>query len=115
MSLWSRSTHISQSLAAFSGHESGGEGLETSFSPYSMKDIRCGNAVSAYRGMAWVDTLLHSRSAALWVILLQYISQYAHGFNKRHAKFLIVMSRVSMKFAEHISTPGRTLSIVDTP
>ncbi len=63
-SLWLRSTRISQSRAAFSGPEFGGDGLVLRFSPSQMNVVFRGKVVWAFRGIALVVTLLLSSSAA---------------------------------------------------
>lgn len=64
VSLWLRSTCISQSQAAFRGPESKGAGLVRRFSPSWMKVIFRAKVVWAFRGKALVVTLLFPSPAA---------------------------------------------------
>ncbi len=64
VSLWFMSTRISQSRAAFSGHESGGDRLIECVSPSRMKDVGWRQVVWASRDMALTVTLLLSSVAA---------------------------------------------------
>lgn len=64
MSLWIKSTHISQSLAIFSWPASGDRHLARFFSPFLKKDCVFFKVLLAFWGMVFVDTLLVSTAAA---------------------------------------------------
>lgn len=63
MSLLPRFAHNPQSLAAFCGPNSGGEGLAFSFCPSWMKDGGCWSILWLLKGWALKDTLLRSSLA----------------------------------------------------
>ncbi len=60
VSLWFKSTRISQSRAGFTGHKSGDDRLIERFSPSRTKDVGWRKVVWASRGMAFTVTLLLS-------------------------------------------------------
>ncbi len=64
VSLWLKSTRISQSWARFSGHKSGDDRLVERFSPSRTKDVSWWKVVWASRGMALTVTLLLSSVTA---------------------------------------------------